>query len=31
SDDVDHTWFSHTSASHALAVPAWVDEELEAR
>jgi len=31
SDDVEHTWFSHTSPSHALAVPAWVDEELEAR
>jgi uncharacterized alpha-E superfamily protein len=31
SDDVEHTWFSHTSPSHALAIPAWVDEELEAR
>jgi uncharacterized alpha-E superfamily protein len=31
SDDVDHTWFSHTSPSHAVASPAWVDEELEAR
>jgi uncharacterized circularly permuted ATP-grasp superfamily protein/uncharacterized alpha-E superfamily protein len=31
SDDVEHTWFSHTSPSHTLAIPAWVDEELEAR
>ena len=31
SDDVEHTWFSHTSPSHALAIPAWVDEELEAQ
>jgi uncharacterized circularly permuted ATP-grasp superfamily protein/uncharacterized alpha-E superfamily protein len=31
SDDVDHIWFSHTSPSHAVASPAWVDEELEAR
>ncbi len=31
SDDVEHTWFSHTSPSHALAIPGWVDEELEAR
>ena len=31
SDDVEQVWFSHTSPSHALAVPGWVDEELEAR
>ncbi len=31
SDDVQHTWFSHTSPSHALVAPGWVDEELEAR
>ena len=31
SDDVEHTWFSHTSPSHTLAIPAWVDEELEVR
>jgi uncharacterized alpha-E superfamily protein len=31
SDDVEHTWFSHTSPSHALAIPGWVDEELEVR
>jgi uncharacterized circularly permuted ATP-grasp superfamily protein/uncharacterized alpha-E superfamily protein len=31
SDDVEHTWFSHTSPSHALTVPGWVDEELEVR
>jgi uncharacterized circularly permuted ATP-grasp superfamily protein/uncharacterized alpha-E superfamily protein len=31
SDDVEQVWFSHTSPSHALAIPGWVDEELEAR
>ena len=31
SDDVEQVWFSHTSPSHALAAPSWVDEELEAR
>jgi hypothetical protein len=31
SDDVEHTWFSHTSPAHTLAIPAWVDEELEVR
>lgn len=31
SDDVEQVWFSHTSPSHALAAPGWVDEELEAR
>jgi uncharacterized circularly permuted ATP-grasp superfamily protein/uncharacterized alpha-E superfamily protein len=27
SEEVEHTWFSHTSPSRALAIPGWVDEE----
>ena len=30
-NDVEHIWFSHTVPSHALAIPGWVDEELEVR
>jgi uncharacterized alpha-E superfamily protein len=30
-NDVEHIWFSHTVPSHALAMPGWVDEELEVR
>jgi hypothetical protein len=27
SEEVEHTWFSHTSPSRALIIPGWVDEE----
>ena len=27
SEEVEHTWFSHTSPSRALTIPGWVDEE----
>jgi uncharacterized alpha-E superfamily protein len=29
SDDVEHTWFSHTSPSYVLSSAVWLDEDLE--
>lgn len=31
SDDLSHAYFSHAQVSRAVAPPAWIDEELEAR
>jgi uncharacterized alpha-E superfamily protein len=30
SDDLTHTYFSHSARSHAVAPPLWIDEDLEA-
>jgi uncharacterized alpha-E superfamily protein len=31
SDEVTHTWFSHAPIPHAMFLPSWIDEQLEAR